>query len=647
MILHRLTLDNFGLYGGENVFDLTPRKDDGRTVILVRGHNGGGKTTFLEAVRLALYGKRALGERVARATYEDYLSRRIHAPSLDRRASVQLTFSRQEQGMMHLFEVIRSWSERGASVIESLRLTRDGEPISEIAPEDWGRYLEDMIPSGISQLFFFDGEKIQDMADSESTLGVRDAVRALLGLDLINQLRSDLVVYNSRKDPAGSDIDLEAIERDLEEARSELVLAEEDAAQYRAERHRALSKIARAEKLFQDEGGAGAIDRAALKQTLDEVEKRNDLLQSNLRRIAESAQPLCLAPNLIARLQERLLCNRSRAQGESLKEFLHAFSNDEQIRASSRPCWTTAHFEALQAYISNEIDTDESLKLDAAPDWILERLKRIDDYTCREAINLGNELDNAFRERSQLKTQLKGFDRASASDALKAIKSAEYERGVADTRLSEKEREITSIRYRIKNLTAERDRAIGIDFDIQRAIHKVDLAERTRAALAVYETRVLERRIERLSSHFVECFNGLTHKKRLFSKVQVDSETFTFSLIGDDGVELSKDSLSAGERQIFAISMLWALGKTSGQELPMIIDTPLSRLDKGHRTAIMADYVPQASEQVILLCTDTELTEDLDSLVAPYVARRYEIGVSPGSRRTEVAEAPVEAAYAH
>ena len=159
MILQRLTLDNFGLYAGENVFELAPRKSDGRTVILVRGHNGGGKTTFLEAVRLALYGKRALGERVARATYEDYLNRRIHALSCDRRASVQLTFTRQEQGITYSFEVIRSWAERGASVIETLELTRDGEVISEIAPEDWGRYLEDMIPSGVSQLFFFDGEK--------------------------------------------------------------------------------------------------------------------------------------------------------------------------------------------------------------------------------------------------------------------------------------------------------------------------------------------------------------------------------------------------------------------------------------------------------------------------------------------------------
>ena len=647
MILHSLRLDNFGLYGGKHTFNLSTNREDGRPVILVRGHNGGGKTTFLEAVQLALYGKRALGARVARARYEGYLSQRIYAPALDRRASVQLSFKRQEQGVMHMFEVTRSWAERGASVVESIELTRDGEVISDIASEDWDHYLEDMIPAGISQLFFFDGEKIQDIADGGSTLALRDAVRALLGLDLINQLRSDLVVYNARRDPAKSDIDLEAIERDLKEARSQLVLVEEDAAECRAERHRAQTRIARAQKIFEDEGGVAATDRAGLRKTLREVEKRIELLQGDLKRIAESVLPLGLAPNVVARLQQELANLRSHAHRKTIQDFLDAFANDKNTKTSKQPTWTREHFKALQAQIPIESCDNEPLKLDAEPDWIVQRLNRIDDSARAEAAILGSELDDAYREYSQLKNQIKGFDMSSANDALESLKTAEYELGAADTRLSEKERKIASIRRRIDILMSERDRAINVDLDIQRALHKVDLAHRTRAALAVYETRVLKRRVEKLSSHFVECFNGLIHKKRLFSNVKVDPETFSFSLIGEDGVDISKDALSAGERQIFAISMLWALGKTSGQELPMIIDTPLSRLDATHRKAIMADYVPRASQQVILLCTDTELTDDLNDLVAPYVARRYEIGVSKDSRRTEVTDVTLEPTRAH
>ena len=647
MILHRLTLNDFGLYGGEHIFDLTPNLDEGRPVILVRGHNGAGKTTFLEAIRLALYGKRALGMRVARASYEDYLSRRIYEWSCGGRACVKLAFRRQEQGIMHLYEVTRSWASRGASVIEAIELTCDGEVVSDIAAEEWDHYLEDMIPAGVSQLFFFDGEKIQDIADGGSTLALREAIKALLGLDLINQLRSDLVVYNSRRDPAKSGVDIEAIERDLNEAKSELVLIEEDAAECRAERHRAQSCIARAQKVFSDEGGIAAIDLAGLKQTLREVEKRIELLHGELKRIAETALPLGLAPNLIAKFQQCLTRLRSQSRQRTIRDFLESFANDEKTKKSKQPLWTNDHFSALQAHSESACGDDDLLKLDAEPDWIIERLNTIDSDARAAAALLGTELDDAYRERSHLKSQIKGFDVATAKDALEALKTAEYQLGAVDTRLSEKERMIASLRHRIESLMSERDRAINIDLDIQRAHHKVDLAQRTRAALAVYEKRVLERRVEKLSSHFVECFNGLSHKKRLFSKVQVDPETFEFSLIGEDGREFSKDALSAGERQIFAISMLWALGKTSGQELPMIIDTPLSRLDKAHRKAMIADYVPHASQQVILLCTDTELTEELDNLVAPFVARRYEIGVESGSRGTQVAEKTVEPVYAH
>ena len=224
-------------------------------MILVRGHNGGGKTTFLEAVRLALYGKRALGARVARSDYEAYLLRRIHALAEERAASVTLSFSRHEEGRIAHYEVRRSWAARGTSVIDSIELTCDGVPFHDIPPEDWDHYLEDMIPSGISQLFFFDGEKIQDIADTTTTDGLRDAIRSLLGLDLIDQLRSDLALYTVRRDPSGVDVDLEAIERDLRAAKTELVVLEENAAQDRADRDRAERRIAKAQKAFEPRAG--------------------------------------------------------------------------------------------------------------------------------------------------------------------------------------------------------------------------------------------------------------------------------------------------------------------------------------------------------------------------------------------------------
>lgn len=644
MILETLILNDFGLYGGENRFDLFPTTDSGRPVILVCGHNGGGKTTFLEAVRLALYGKRALGARVARSDYEAYLLRRIHTLSKERTASVTLSFSCHEEGRTVHYEVQRAWAARGASVISSIELMCDGLPVDDIPPEDWDQYLEDIIPPGISQLFFFDGEKIQDIADDTSTDGLRDAIRSLLGLELIDQLRSDLSLYAARRDPSCVDTDLEAIERDLKAAKKDLVVQEEYAAQGRADRDRADRQIARAQKAFDAEGGAAALDRTGLKQTLHEVERRIAWLQSDLKRLAEGPLPLGLAPKLIARLSGAISQGGFSIGAEAIGKFLDAFEASDRTKT---PNWTERHFSALRVFLDEVCDDMGVIALDADPTWVMSRIDVIDVGLRGQAAGLGKEIDTAQNRQSRLKKQLRNFSEHAAHETLEILKAAEFERGRAETQLAERERAISSLRCRIGQLEGERERALNVELDTALALHKIDLGERARAALAAYETRVLERRITFLSEHFVTCFNGLIRKKRLLSSVRIDPDTFDIALVGIGGVEIPKEALSAGERQIFAISILWALAKTSGRDLPVIIDTPLSRLDQAHRQSLMRDYVPEASRQVILLCTDSELTPDLDEMISPFVARRYEVGVSQNDRKTQVTLRAPEASYAH
>ena len=636
MILERLTLNNFGLYGGENKFDLSPAAGDERPVILVRGHNGGGKTTFLEAVRLALYGKRALGARVAQSDYKAYLLQRIYALAEEKSASVTLSFSRHEGGKTVHYEVRRAWAARGTSVVDTIELTCDGVPVGQIPPEDWDHHLEDLIPSGISQFFFFDGEKIQDIADDATPDGLRDAIRSLLGLDLIDQLRGDLAIYTARRDSSGTDVNIESIERDWKKAKEELNILQENAAQVREKRVRADRQIAKAQKAFDAEGGSAALNRSGLEQSLKEMDNRIGRLQSDLKRLAESPLPLGLAPNLMEWLNGVVSQDGFTTGAEAIGKFLEAFETNERTKSTKGQIWTEGHFCDLKEYLNESCDDMGKIVLDADPAWIKNRIGVIDEELRGQAADLGRELDMARERQAQLKSQLQNFDAGAAKKTLETLKTAEYERGRAEAQLVEREKAISSLIKRIGQLEKERDHVLDVEFDRTQAIHKIDLGNRTRVALATYETRVLERRIISLSNRFVGCFNGLIRKKRLLSSVRIDPHTFDIVLVGAEGVEISKEALSAGERQIFAISMLWALGKTSGRELPMIIDTPLSRLDRMHQNSFMRDYVPEASQQIILLCTDSELTPDLDKLISPFVARRYEIGVFQGDRQTQV-----------
>ena len=108
-------------------------------------------------------------------------------------------------------------------------------------------------------------------------------------------------------------------------------------------------------------------------------------------------------------------------------------------------------------------------------------------------------------------------------------------------------------------------------------------------------------------------------------RIEIDPQTFAVTLYDRQDRLIPKAELSAGEKQIYAISMLWGLAKTSGRPLPMIIDTPLGRLDSDHRRHLIEDYFPYASHQVVVLSTDTELDKQNFEMLSPYVSHAYHL----------------------
>ena len=114
-------------------------------------------------------------------------------------------------------------------------------------------------------------------------------------------------------------------------------------------------------------------------------------------------------------------------------------------------------------------------------------------------------------------------------------------------------------------------------------------------------------------------YKRLARKADLISDIRIDEKTYEITIVDRDGNIVKKAGLSAGEKEIFAISLLWGLAQTSEANLPIIIDTPLSRLDSIHRENIVNNYFPNASKQVIILSTNTEITEEYYNLIKPYL----------------------------
>src|SRR5262249_25470414 len=132
-------------------------------------------------------------------------------------------------------------------------------------------------------------------------------------------------------------------------------------------------------------------------------------------------------------------------------------------------------------------------------------------------------------------------------------------------------------------------------------------AARVRGTMHRFREAILDRRIRRLEALVLEGFQQLLRKETLVTGLSIDPRTFGVTLHGAALLALSPERLSAGERQLLAVSIIGALARASGRSLPVVIDTPLGRLDSVHRERLVERYVPHAGHQVIVLSTDEEI----------------------------------------
>jgi DNA sulfur modification protein DndD len=117
-------------------------------------------------------------------------------------------------------------------------------------------------------------------------------------------------------------------------------------------------------------------------------------------------------------------------------------------------------------------------------------------------------------------------------------------------------------------------------------------------------------------------------------------QTFELQLFDNDGLAFHHDRMSAGEQQLLAVSFLWALASASGRNLPVVIDTPLGRMDHEHRASLVSRYFPMVSHQVVLLSTDAEIDQHYHQVLVKQrcLEREYTLQFDDNTRCTHIVE---------
>lgn len=662
MILTRLTITNFGVYRGRHEFELRPINEEGvvKPVILFGGKNGAGKTTILEAIRLCLYGRSALGGRVRQTDYDTYIRQRMHrSPELQVAtfaSSVGLLFDHVHAGVRSTYDAVRSWRAEAGAVQESITIYKDGKPLQQIAPEHWNDFLRDLIPPGVSELFFFDGEQIQVLADSDrEPEALAAAMRGLLNLDLIDRLRSDLSVYLRQQDPHDRSQlrqALDAAEKAVGEVQERIAERQQDLAQLTIRQDWMHKENERRRQLLVGQGATLIQGRDDLKHQQREVEQQIEHVSAALRDLAAGLLPFAVSPLWCQRLRDQLLreeeAERNRLAYDAQQDqaaIVATRLRDPQFRRIHAPeldpvAWSNLAV-AIQAMLTPADQPTNAAARHGLSSRERETLLGWIDAALRDVPvllhGLGQRLEVLETERSQLELTLKQVpDEAIVSVALDEFQQLAEEQGQAKERLKQVEAELHQDRLLLALRERERIQALERLDAAGDADERVQRAVKTQLVLEQYRERVTELKIQELEQSIAHYFNLLCRKRVLVREVRIDRKRFTVELFGPNRMPLPKSDLSAGEKQLYAMALLWALRAISGRALPIIVDTPMGRLDSTHRNTLLKQFFPHAAHQVLVLSTDTEITPEAYTRLQPAVSHTFHLEYDEDEGCTQV-----------
>ena len=658
MTLDYIRLENFGAYEGYQEAMLTPQ--EGRPVILFGGMNGGGKTTLLDAMQLALYGSKAKVSNRGRMSYRDYLKDSIHrSADPGEGAGVTLRFRRTVEGKVSHFELYRSWRIGVKGIEETLRVLRDGE-FDDVFTSHWDEVIEAYLPVSISNLFFFDGEQIKDLAEGVNAATILGtAISSLLGLDLVDRLDADLRVFERRKKSEG--LDPEAA-RLLAQAQAELEQIDKEQGRLAMEIGRLVNEAGRLgkdlrdkEKNFKLEGGELFLQRKSIEARWVELKAKKNAAEVELRELAAGPLPLLMVDSLLENVEQQaltenkirhnlLLVDAMEERDEALLEILKSenlsaaaikrvdkeLRGDRKYRLESAEGTiildADAHLSAHIAHLRAKVLPDAG----EAARKAMRQIENLDEQIARLEAELGRVPDEDRIAKSQQDldaTRKAHAEKLAELDTHKVRADVlARQRNEADARLD---------RFGDRNIDAK----VAED-DRHRMLRH---SKKVRETLAKFRTRVIRRHVTNMEELMLEAFRTLLRKSDLVHGLTIDPETFLVTLTGRGNQVLPFDRLSAGERQLLATALLWGLARASGRPVPTVIDTPLGRLDSSHRRHLVERYFPMASHQVILLSTDEEIVGPYYKALEPFVARSYRLAHDEALGQTHIEQGYFEA----
>lgn len=682
MIIKNITLGNYRLYEGKNIIKFT--QDEEKPIFLISGENGFGKTTFLHSLIWCLYGRliteveAEVRKDIANSGYNAFLRKNLNhnvraklemLDSAEKDLIRRRGYSSENEDLKKIttyyvaiefkdviipslpctsLKVIRSYDM--ITEKESVDILIDGkrnELTTSIGSEV---FINDFILNkDIARFFFFDSEQIVALAETNTSAEKRrlcSAYNEVLGVRKYEDLKKNLENVRLRFRKKSSDIESreklltmlskqEQLEKKIEERRKKLTELESELKQLRADdeaiqlqlmregNNATSAEIVRLEKLIQTTKQKGddykaklknfieyapfAITGKLLKETREQIEYDFRLKETKNDQLGRNLVVNQIASDLMLMFEHSDIASAEKSEliiqvQDVLDRYKHEVVKEDVLLSISEQ-----EYEEFIAVYNNLTTTYKAEFEHLAEDY--RKNKLVWERNSRRLSNIQS------KEKDELIKDIRSKKNKVEADIVvkdKEIRQLHENLGVISQELATTTKQISEL-----------SKKVSLDDSDAK---KDQIAEQLISELSTFLVSLKQEKKYSLERRIKTTLNTLMHKEDLIGSVEVivNGEDMDIELYTVTGDVINKDSLSKGEQQLYATSILKALVDESGIQFPVFIDSPLQKFDKSHATRIITEFYPQISKQVVLFpLLYKELTFDEYEVMKPLVKATY------------------------
>ena len=682
MIIKSITLGNYRLYEGKNIIKF--KQDDDKPIFLISGENGFGKTTFLHSLIWCLYGRliteveAEVRKDIANSGYNSFLRNNLNnnvrakLDALDdskKDAIKRRGYSSDNEELKRIttyyvaieFEdvVIPSLPCTSLKVVRSYDMVTEKENVdilidgvkNELTATIGSEvFINDFILNkDIARFFFFDSEQIVALAETNTSTEKRrlcSAYNEVLGVRKYEDLKKNLENVRLRFRKKSSDVasreklvsmlnKQEELEKQVGNKRQDLSNLESELLQLRSEdeaiqlqlmregNDATSAEIARIEKLIETtkqkdeeykrqlrqfiEYAPFAITGKLFKETRDQIEYDFKLREAKNDQLSRNLVVSQITSDLMLMFEHSTISSPEKSElilqvQDVLEKYKHEVSDENVLLSVSEQ-----DYEEFLSIYTNLTTTYKSEFEHLAEDY--KKNKLVLERNSRRLSNI----------QSKEKDELIKSIRAKKNQIEKDIAQKDAEIRQMHESIGEMSQELATISRQVSELSKK----VSLDDSDAK---KDAVAEKLIEELSTFLVSLKQEKKYSLERRIKTTLNTLMHKEDFIGRVEVviDGEDMDINLYSVDGKVINKDSLSKGEQQLYATSILKALVDESGIQFPVFIDSPLQKFDKSHATKIITEFYPQISKQVVLFpLLYKELTAEEYNVMKPLVKTTY------------------------